>query len=336
MKLLKCLIWDLDNTLWHGILSEGDELTLNTDAMQALTAAESKGIVQSIASCNDEQTALDKLESLGLKQYFLYPKISQGMLKNLTVKDIIAHFNVRPDSVCFIDDDPFELSLINHHLPQVFTCSPSDIPSLTEHIKSLAKPSGDRGTWMKNREARMTAEHVFTGTHAEFLAGCDMRLAVREAAAEDLPRAAELASRANKINNLPASLANKFDIMAYSKQPNHVCYVCELTDRFGCHGIVGAGLFRADGAVLHIDLFCVSCRVEGRGIANAFLREVMQRIPQGIREASCKCENAREGMALLLLKSLGFAITAWEGGTVHTRLTLPFQTEALPWVTIIN
>ena len=73
---IKCVVWDLDNTVWEGILLEDGDVTLRAGVLEALQELDRRGILNSVASRNDHQTALDKLEALGLREYFLYPEIN--------------------------------------------------------------------------------------------------------------------------------------------------------------------------------------------------------------------------------------------------------------------
>jgi FkbH-like protein len=105
---LKCLIWDLDFTLWDGILAEGDAVKLFNGVADIVRTLDQRGILQSIASRNDEAQALGRLRQLGLAEYFLHPQIHWGA-KSGSVGMIAQRLNIGLDSIAFIDDQPFEL-----------------------------------------------------------------------------------------------------------------------------------------------------------------------------------------------------------------------------------
>jgi len=75
-KTIKCVVWDLDHTLWDGILLENEDVRLHENVAEIIKTLDNRGILQSIASKNDAQTAMKKLEQLGLAEYFLYPQIN--------------------------------------------------------------------------------------------------------------------------------------------------------------------------------------------------------------------------------------------------------------------
>ncbi|GAA0899657.1 hypothetical protein GCM10009558_110900 [Virgisporangium aurantiacum] len=77
-KLVKCLVWDLDNTLWRGTLLEGDDVRLAPGVVATLRALDERGILHSVVSRNDHDAAWNTLEALGVADYFLRPRIGWG------------------------------------------------------------------------------------------------------------------------------------------------------------------------------------------------------------------------------------------------------------------
>ena len=75
-KTIKCVVWDLDNTLWNGVLLENDDISLRDSVVNVIETLDSRGILQSIASRNEVTTAMQKLREFGLHEYFLYPQIN--------------------------------------------------------------------------------------------------------------------------------------------------------------------------------------------------------------------------------------------------------------------
>ena len=102
-KEIKCVIWDLDNTLWNGILTEDEEVKLREDAKNMIIELDSRGILNSVSSKNNYEDAMKKLEEFGLSQYFLYPEINWNP-KSDSVGNIVKNLNISMDTVLFIDD----------------------------------------------------------------------------------------------------------------------------------------------------------------------------------------------------------------------------------------
>ena len=104
---IKCVIWDLDNTIWDGTLLEDSSVSLKPRIGEVLEELDRRGILHSIASRNDYDQAMAKLQEFGIADYFLYPEIRWDA-KSLSVRLIQEHLNIAYDTLLFIDDQPFE------------------------------------------------------------------------------------------------------------------------------------------------------------------------------------------------------------------------------------
>src|SRR5262249_51447457 len=113
---IKCVVWDLDNTLWDGVLIEGDHVKLRAGIPELLKYLDERGILLSIASNNDHQSAWNELTRLGVADYFLYPQIDWTP-KSRNVSAIAKHLSIGLDTVAFVDDNPFELDEVASTLP---------------------------------------------------------------------------------------------------------------------------------------------------------------------------------------------------------------------------
>ncbi len=104
---IKCVVWDLDNTVWDGILLEDAEVTLRPHVVHILKTLDERGILHSIASRNDHDVAMAKLKEFGIDEYFLYPQINWGS-KAASITQIAQDINIGLDAIAFVDDQPFE------------------------------------------------------------------------------------------------------------------------------------------------------------------------------------------------------------------------------------
>src|SRR5262245_5295950 len=129
-KVIKCVVWDLDDTLWDGTLLEGD-VYLREEALHALKVIDSRGILQSIASRNDYDTAMARLEEMGIAEYFLFPQINWNN-KSQSVRKIIEELNIGADSVVFLDDQEFERQEVSFTLPEFMCFDPGRLRWLLE------------------------------------------------------------------------------------------------------------------------------------------------------------------------------------------------------------
>ena len=102
-KRIKLVVWDLDNTLWEGTLTEGGAQNLRPGAEALVRELDRRGIVQSIASKNDYTPAMQRLEAFGLADFFLCPQISWNA-KSGGIRTILSRLNIKPEATAFLDD----------------------------------------------------------------------------------------------------------------------------------------------------------------------------------------------------------------------------------------
>ncbi len=128
-KKVKCVVWDLDNTMWEGVLVEDglDRLRLKPDVSKVIQALDQRGILLSIASKNNAEDALQAVKKFGLDQYFLCPQISWGP-KSQGLKTIAQQLNIGMDSILFVDDSEFELGEVQAVCPEVRVLNADAIP----------------------------------------------------------------------------------------------------------------------------------------------------------------------------------------------------------------
>ncbi len=304
--MIKLIAWDLDETLWSGSVGE-ENTSLNIMVRDFIFFADQKGILQSIVSRNDRARAVDVLRYYELEEYFLYPQFTYEP-KHIALNRIIEHFNISADTIAFVDDDAFERYQVGRFLPDVSVYAPTELIALKSRIghELQGYVPMQRRSVMQAYEQRVLFQERFTGTREEFLAECKMKLIVRPMNEADMDRVCELASRTNKMNNIRAAIDRDL-IKGYAAIEGHYVFVCELSDIFGEHGIVGVCMI-ADGT---IDVFCVSCRIEGRGVGTVFLYATLERLATetAIVNPTFKFRYKNSGLnrqVLLLLRILGF------------------------------
>lgn len=176
---VKCVVWDLDDTLWNGTLLEGGVKGLQTEVLEVIRALDRRGILQSIASKNEHAPALAQLEALGIAEYFLYPQINWGP-KSASIERIAKDLNIGIDTLAFIDDQTFELDEVRFALPQVMCIPATEIGAVlarSEFIpRFITEDSGRRrAMYMADITRNKVGEH-FNGPQDAFLASLDMRL----------------------------------------------------------------------------------------------------------------------------------------------------------------
>jgi len=174
---IKCVVWDLDNTLWDGTLLEDEEVSLRSQTIEVIKILDARGILHSIASKNDEATAIAKLEAFGLSEYFLYPQIHWES-KVVSLQRIASALNISMDAVAFVDDTAFERDEVAFTLPQVLCIDAAHIGSIPDmpevSPRFLTKDAAKRRKMYHADIKRNKAEETFQGTKEDFLATLGM------------------------------------------------------------------------------------------------------------------------------------------------------------------
>ncbi|MBV9355454.1 MAG: HAD-IIIC family phosphatase [Chloroflexi bacterium] len=276
-RTIKCVVWDLDNTLWNGILVEDEAVTINQNVIDVIKQLDSRGIVNSIASKNENDLAWAKLVDFGLAEYFVFPEINWNS-KAQSILAIAANMNIGLDAISFVDDDAFELEEVRFTHPSVL-CIESDrieqildMPMMNPRfVTSEAKAR--RAMYVADAE-RTKSELAFQGSSEEFLSSLNMVLTIRDARDEDLERAAELVLRTHQLNTTGYAFSfNELD--AFRTSPSHRLLVSSLEDRFGSYGTIGVALVHCGERVWTIRLLLMSCRVMSRGVGTIVLNHVI-------------------------------------------------------------
>ncbi|MGO4287988.1 HAD-IIIC family phosphatase [Chitinophaga sp. RAB17] len=273
-KTIKCVVWDLDHTMWHGILLENDELTLRKDIPEILATLDSWGIINSIASKNNYDDAITKLETFGIRQYFLYPQISWD-LKSNSLQKIKEKLNIGMDSIIFIDDQPFERDEVAFVHEQV-TCL--DVDSI-EQLLQMCKPrfitpeSSLRRKMYLDDDIRNQEEQEI-GNNKQFLESLQLTFAIAPATIDDLQRVEELTLRTNQLNATGYSYSYE-ELEALVASPDHHLFVAELTDKYGSYGKIGVAMVACNNNTWTLKLLLMSCRVMSRGVGGVLLNYVI-------------------------------------------------------------
>jgi len=307
--MIKCVVWDLDNTLWDGTLLEGYEVRLRDKVRETLIELDRRGILHSVASRNHAETALARLRGLGVEEYFLYPQINWGS-KSASIGVIAKNLNIGFDAICFIDDDPFELAEVHTALPQVLCLEHNQLPFLLQ--KPELKPESTTAESRMRRQMylgemrRKQTEEAFTGAHEEFLATLGMVFTISPAGIEDLARAEELTNRTNQLNTTGRTYSRE-ELEDLRSSNRHLLLMAELSDRFGSYGKIGLAVVECDSAVWTIKLLLMSCRVMNRGVGMILLNYILRRAREsGVRLLSEFVANDRNRMMYVTYKFAGF------------------------------
>lgn len=275
-KPIKCVVWDLDDTLWQGTLLEDSAITLRPGMVEIIKELDRRGILQSIASKNDPALALARMQALQISDYFIYPQIGWSE-KSAAVKRLAAQLNLGLDAMALVDDQAFEREEVQFVYPQVACFEAENLDELLSHPrlnpKFVSEESRNRRLMYRAEIERRQEEERFTGPKEEFLASLGMRFTIAPAGVGDLQRAAELTERTNQLNTTGYTYSCD-ELEQFRNSPDHILVMASLEDKFGSYGSIGLVLAERREALM-LKLLLVSCRVMSRGVGMVLLQYFM-------------------------------------------------------------
>ncbi|MEH2072605.1 MAG: HAD-IIIC family phosphatase [Nostoc sp.] len=318
-KVIKCVVWDLDNTIWYGVLLEDEKVTLQENILKIIHTLDSRGILQSIASKNERTTAITKLEEFGLKEYFLYPQINWNS-KAASIKEIAKLLNIGLDAIAFIDDQLFELEEVKFSLPEILCINVDEIENILDmpvmNPRFITEDSRIRRLMYISDIERQNAEKEFIGAADEFLATLKMKFIISSAKEEDLQRAEELTLRTNQLNTTGYTYSYD-ELNHFRSSENHKLLIASLEDKYGTYGKIGLTLLECETEIWTIKLLLMSCRVMSRGVGIIMLNHIMSLAQSNnVRLVAEFISNDRNRMMYISYKFAGFKEIKNNGSSV--------------------
>ena len=293
----KCLILDLDNTVWGGVVGDdgweniqvGHGLGIGkafTEFQQWVKKLRERGIIICVCSKNDEDKAKEPFEKnpeMVLRLDDISVFIANWENKADNIRTIQSILNIGFDSMVFLDDNPFERNIVRENVPGVFVPElPEDPGDYLEYLYSLnlfetasySSADKDRTKQYQVEAQRVVAATKFTN-EADFLKSLNMLSVVEEFTPFNTPRVAQLSQRSNQFN-LRTIRYTDADIARMSGDDSYQCFSFTLEDKYGDNGLICVIiLHKEDTDTLFVDTWFMSCRVLKRGMEHFTLNTVV-------------------------------------------------------------
>lgn len=342
----KCLVLDLDNTLWGGVvgddgigglkIGEGDAVGEAYKAFQEyLLLLKQRGLLLAVVSKNEERNAVEPFEQLPdmvLKREDFIAFKANWDPKPESIEQIARELNIGLDSLVFVDDNPAERELVRRALPQVkvveLTSDPADYAKLLDQSGWLEVVRLTDEDTKKTEQYRGNVERWATqvghANYESYLASLDQRAIIRPFEPQHLERITQLINKTNQFN-LTTPRLTRSEVEALMARADTVTAYVRLTDRFGDNGLISVICGQVERDALHIDLWLMSCRVLKRGVerlvANHLFdcaRDLKLRVVRGAYRPT-----AKNGMVERHYADLGFARVAADGdGTTRWEMSV--------------
>jgi FkbH-like protein len=340
----RCLVCDLDNTLWGGVIGEdgldGIRLGAGRDGeafvafQRHLLRLRRAGVILAVVSKNNESDAREPFEEhpdMQLRLDDVAVFVAGWDDKATGLRRVAATLGLGLDALVFVDDDPVERALVRSTLPEVDVVELPPEPS--EYVRALARyplleplsltPEDSRRAALYRMRGEAAALEASAATLDDFLAGLGMEAQLGSFDELHLPRAAQLVAKTNQFN-LATRRHSAARLRAFMEDPGSEAWWLRLRDRFGDHGLVGVLVARQRGETLEVDTWLLSCRVIGRGVEQTMLAHLCRRAAARgcTRLEATYVPTARNGPVADLLPRLGFAPVAEDAGQSTWRLDL--------------
>ena len=294
----KCIVLDLDNTLWGGVIGEdgfngirlGPEPPGNTylEFQRVLLSLYQRGIILAINSKNNFDDALKVIKEhpymVLREEHFASMRINWND-KVSNVKEIASELNIGVDSVVFFDDDPVNREYMKLNMPQILTADlPQDSSQYAQILKQMNEFSVLNITNEDTKRGKMYVEQhkrddlkQSTPNLESFLKNLELRLLIKKVNEFTIPRISQLTLKTNQFN-LTTKRYQESDIRKFSEDNKYLVGCLQVEDKFGDNGITGVFIVYKDNPKeWFIDTFLLSCRVMGREVEKGMLGYIMSK-----------------------------------------------------------
>jgi FkbH-like protein len=351
----KCLVCDLDNTLWGGVVGEdGPEgIRLGVDypgaayveLQRAILDLHRRGIILAICSKNNPGDALPVLEEH--PHMLLRPRHFSAMRINWDdkaagLRSIAAELSIGTDSLVLLDDNPVECENVRRQLPEVRVLRlDGDPTSFAERLRrlpvferlALSAEDRERGRLYASQRERAELQRS-AGSLEDFHRSLQMRVEIAPLTPATMARAAQLTQKTNQFNMTTRRYTEQ-QMAAFASDPRSVVLTAGVKDRFGDQGIVGLVIVETSEVVWMLDTFLLSCRVIGRAVETAFLATIVQeaRSAGAVHLRGSFMPTPKNAPAAGVYEAHGFRRRAEEHGTTEWELDLRQATVECPdWI----
>ena len=304
-KNRKCIVLDLDNTLWGGIVGEDgfDGIELGhtpkgkafVEFQKELLSLWNQGIILAINSKNNFDDAMRVIREhpnmILQEKHFASLQINWND-KAQNIKEIASEINIGLDSIVFFDDDKLNQERIKQEFPQILTIDMSEDPSnfvpiLKEindfNVLQRTIEDTQRGEMYAQQRERKNFEKTVSNLD-DFLKNLNIKVKMKKSNKFLIPRISQLTLKTNQFN-LTTKRYQEKDIQNFSENENFKVGCAQVLDKFGDNGITGVYIVEKNKDFWVIDTFLLSCRIMGRGIETAILNEIIKDAKEsGIRE----------------------------------------------------
>lgn len=307
-KIIKCVVWDLDNTLWDGIfVDEGENVVLNKKVISYIKLLEEKGIVSSICSKNDFDEVWNHIKKLGVSDLFILPQINWEP-KSRNINRIAEKMNIGVDSIVFFDDSEYERNEVYENTCGVICYDIKDIEKVI-HTKPFNPPVSEESKLRKQMYIeKIKRDEVLEKSNdiLSFLKDSNLLMSIKKGTLDNIERYYELFQRTNQLN-LSVRRLSLMDITDYIRDCKYDFIEISLKDRYGDYGIIGVANINRETCVVEDLLF--SCRAAMKKVEENFALWLLQKYGKNKNEIKIELTTTNKNKPLVeKLRNIGITI----------------------------
>lgn len=355
----KCLVFDLDNTIWGGVIGDDglDGITLGQGSaageaflgvQRCLLDHHQRGVVLAVSSKNTYEIAIaafEQHEDMLLKKEHIAVFQANWEDKASNINAIARKLNLGLDAMVFLDDNPVERQRVRDALPSVAVPELPDDPAYYPRVlaaagyfESIAFSEEDR---QRNASYQANAQRIEAfeslGSLDEYLKSLAMVMQLRPFDTRGLPRIVQLINKTNQFN-LTTRRHDQQAVTAMLANPDYLTLQARLADAYGDNGMIAVIIGRQSAAELDIDTFLMSCRVLERRVEHCLMNAlVAQARARGVRRINASyLPTARNGIVAELYGELGFSQQqpGADSGATHWRLDVDAYVDHEVFITV--
>lgn len=305
-KVKKCLILDLDNTLWGGVVGDVGYNKINIDPndpegeaylafQKYIYSLKERGVILAVCSKNEEENAKEpflKNDKMILKLNDFSDFIANWDDKATNIKRIARNLNLGLDSFVFVDDNPTERELIRNYLPEVKVIDlPEDVSLYVRSLdqahcfewNQITKEDIDRSKTYEDNKKRIALLDDCID-YEDYLKRLEMKCSFKQLTEENLPRFVQLVNKTNQFN-LRTVRYNETEIIDMINNPKYKMYTVSLKDKFSDYGIIACIVLKIENKECFIENWVMSCRVFKKTVENYTIKKIIQ------KSLECNCNT---------------------------------------------
>jgi len=342
-RVIKCIVLDLDNTLWGGVIGDdgidGIQLSAHGDGeafyrfQLYLRELRRRGVLLAVCSKNEKANALlpfEKHPEMVLKLEDIAMFVANWNDKADNIRQIREVLNIGIDSMVFLDDNPFERNLVRELVPGITVPELPEDPA--DYVRAVSElnlfetttfsAEDSKRTEMYRAEAQRREEQASFGSVDDFLQSLEMRMTVARFDSFHLPRISQLMQRSNQFNVTTRRLS-EVECKSLMEDQRWLPLYAKLADRLSDHGLISVVTLEAREDSLAIRDWLMSCRVLVRGVEQFMMNRTVEHAKKlGLPRVTAEfIPTAKNGMVKDFFQQFGFAKVE-EDGSGHSRWVL--------------